>query len=508
MEHLKLDYSVIYPEVIVTVVGILIMLVDAYTPSNRRRMTSAGLALVGLVAAILWTGWVWYDKFPGGGNISFREESWAGMIVTDPMRMIFVVIALLVSALTVLSSMNWLEEDDLPPGEFYVLLMFATVGMMLMAGAADLVVVFLGLEILSIATYVMAGFRRRDLRSNESALKYYILGSFATGFLLYGMALVYGATGTTSIAGIRLAVAGGVDWSGMLLGGAALMLVGLGFKVAVAPFHVWTPDVYEGAPSVVTGWMSTGPKAAAFAAFVRIFVLGFAIAGPLSGDLQSASIGLLSSIAALTMIFGNVVAMVQNNIKRMLAYSSIAHAGYAMVGMLAGDWQSVAFYMLAYAAMNVGAFAVVSTIARRADRAVTIEDYRGIGFDNAELSVALAIFLISLAGFPLTAGFMGKLLVFKAAWGAGLHALVVIGVLASAASVYYYFRPIVAMFFGSAPEGREPARLTVPGPTSVALMLCQVLVLILGVLPDRALAYLYPPRQQPQATVAPVRPVR
>jgi NADH-quinone oxidoreductase subunit N len=471
----------ILPETIVALAGLFVMLSDAYS-QDKRKTDAAWIAFFGLLAGGATTYRLWTEDVP--------REAFNGMVVTDPLRLIFLTIALLVSALTVLTSVHWLEEDDLPEGEFYALLLFATVGMMLMAGAGDLVMIFLGLEILSIATYVMAGFRRRDLRSNESALKYYILGSFSTAFLLYGMALVYGATRTTNLAGIAQAIEKDlVAWPGLLLAGAGMMLVGLCFKVAAAPFHVWTPDVYEGAPSVVTGWMSTGPKAAAFSAFLRLFVVTFAVSAPLA-DIKGATTWALVIIAAASMIFGNVVAMVQNNVKRMLAYSSIAHAGYALVGFVAGDWGAVAFYMLAYAFMNIGAFAIVATIARRSDRAVTFDDYRGIGFDSLPLSITLSVFMLSLAGFPMTAGFMGKLLIFKAAWLQGFHWLVIIGVLASAASVYYYLRPIVVMFFSPAPGG-ERAPIPLSTATAAALTVAVIFVFYLGLVPNPVLRLLY-----------------
>jgi NADH-quinone oxidoreductase subunit N len=470
----------ILPETIVAVAGIFVMLSDAFS-QDKKKTDAAWIAFAGILAGGFATFRLWSEGVSG--------EAFSGMIVTDSLRLIFIAISLFVSGLTVLTSVHWLEEDDLPEGEFYALLLFATVGMMLMAGAGDLVMIFLGLEILSIATYVMAGFRRRDLRSNESALKYYILGSFSTAFLLYGMALVYGATRTTNLDLIAQAITKDlVAWPGLLLAGVGMMLVGLCFKVAAAPFHVWTPDVYEGAPSVVTGWMSTGPKAAAFSAFVRLFVITFATAAPLA-DIKGASTWALVIVAGASMILGNVVAMVQNNIKRMLAYSSIAHAGYALVGFVAGEWRAVAFYMLAYAFMNLGAFAIVATIARRSDRAVTFDDYRGIGFDSLPLSITLSIFMLSLAGFPMTAGFMGKLLIFKAAWGQGFHWLVIIGVLASAASVYYYLRPIIVMFFNPAPDGERP-RIPIPTATAAALTVAVIFVFYLGLVPNPVLQLL------------------
>lgn len=480
------NYVAILPEAIVSVMGVVVMLVDAYGKGKNKR-TTALLSLVGLAGAGVSVGYIatLLTLKPAGVPTS----TFSGMLITDPVRLSFSTIALVVSALTILVSMHWLDDDDLPAGEFFSLLMFATVGMLLMSSAGDLVMIFLGLEILSIATYVMAGFRRRDLRSNEAGLKYYILGSFSTGFLLYGMALTYGATKTTNLDGIKTAItSGAVQWPWLLLVGSGMMLVGLCFKIAAAPFHVWTPDVYEGAPSVVTGWMSTGPKAAAFVMFVKLYVAIFAVGAPIVG-LNKASTLVLSVIAITTMIVGNVVAMVQDNIKRMLAYSSIAHAGYALVGVIANDWKSVAFYLLSYAVMNIGAFAVIATLARRYDRSTNVEDFRGIGFESIGLSSAFSIFLLSLAGFPMTAGFMGKLLIFKSAWDKGLAMLVIFGVLASAASVYFYLRPIVVMFFGAAPDSeRKAPAFAITTLAAVAIAL--VGVFYLGLAPDSVLKFI------------------
>lgn len=480
------NYVTILPEAILALVGFVVMLLDAYTGGKQRKMY-ATVSLIGYVAAGAAVAWIARELSVGSPAVP--ASSFNGMLVTDTTRLAFTTIALVVSALTVLVSVNWLEEDDLPAGEFHTLLLFATVGMVLMASAGDLVMIFLGLEILSIATYVMAGFRRRDLRSNEAGLKYYILGSYSTAFLLYGMALVYGATRSTNLAVIRDTIATGkVEWGWLLLVGGGMMLVGLCFKIAAAPFHVWTPDVYQGAPSVVTGWMSTGPKAAAFAIFLKLYVAVFAFNGANVLTLNSATTRTLQIIAITTMVLGNVVAMVQNDIKRMLAYSSIAHAGYALVGVIAQDTQAVAFYMLAYAVMNIGAFAVVSTIARRYDRDTTLDDYRGLGFEAVGLSIALSVFLLSLAGFPPTAGFLGKLLVFKAAWSKDQVMLVVFGVLNSAASVYYYLRPIVLMYFG-APE-EEGRRLPIIAASTVAALMLTIFgVFYLGMLPDLVLRF-------------------
>src|SRR3989440_7639640 len=329
-----INLTLIAPELIVGFAGVLVMMVDAFASRNQRWLTGT-LSIISLLAAAASSFWLW-SAWPA------QPSAFNGMIVLDELRLSFTLIFLVVALLTVLISSVWLETERLPAGEFHSLLLFATCGMMLMASAGDLVIVFLGLEILSIAPYVMAGFRRSDTRSNESSLKYFILGSFASAFLLYGIALIYGATatgpdqpGTTNIALIA-ARANQSLYPPLLFAGMAMLLVGFGFKIATAPFHVWTPDVYEGAPTPVTAFMAAGPKAAGFASFMRVFLFGFPLvtAASTAGYAHKTWVGALAIMAALTMSIGNVVAIVQNNVKRMLAYSSIAHAGYALVGFV------------------------------------------------------------------------------------------------------------------------------------------------------------------------------
>jgi NADH-quinone oxidoreductase subunit N len=458
------------------------------------------VSLLGLIAAAVAVVSLW------GRPV---ETSFKGMIITDDFRLFFAMIFLIVTFLTVLISLRWVEDESLPTGEYFALLMFATTGMLFMSAANDLVMIFLGLEITSISTYVLCGYRRRDLRSNESAMKYFILGSFSTAFLLYGIAFVYGATfnrfaspvATTNLQLIRERIASPDQlFSGpMLLAGAAMMIVGFGFKVATAPFHVWSPDVYEGAPTPVTAFLSTGSKAAAFASFSRVFILtfaatSFAVSTGVLHTLQSAVTDALVVMAILTMTIGNLVAIVQSNIKRMLAYSSIAHAGYALIGIVAGDWRAVAFYLLSYVLINIGAFGVIELIARRGDKRVEITDYAGIGFQSLGLSSALSLFLLSLAGIPLTGGFVAKLLVFKSAWAGGFHVLVVIAVINSAISWYYYLRVIVAMFFAETATGfKAPA---VARSMAAAIVLALLGTLYLGILPGRVLDALERARDQ------------
>lgn len=501
----EVNFGLIMPELIVGLAGVLVMLVDAFVRPTQRWLTG-GLSLAGLCAAAAASIWMWL-AWPGAASNDFNS-----MIVFDELRLSFTLIFLLVSALTVLISMVWVENERLPAGEFHSLLLFATTGMMLMASGGDLVIIFLGLEILSIATYVMAGFRRTDLRSNESSLKYFILGSFSSAFLLYGIALIYGATatrsgypGTTNIAEIAARL-NDSRFPELVFAGAAMMLVGFGFKIATAPFHVWTPDVYEGAPTPVTAFMAAGPKAAGFASFLRVFVFGFpffAALNTVQGQVHTVWINALVVMAILTMTIGNIAAIVQNNVKRMLAYSSIAHAGYALVGFVAAGasqdteqrdaaLSAVAFYMLTYAVMTLGAFAIVTLIARNNDRRTEVEDYNGIGFRAPALAFTLSLFLLSLLGLPLTAGFMGKIMVFRAALDAGYAAqnsiyivLVVIGVLNTAVSAYYYLRLIIVMFFRE--RTTEWTAPRVPASLTLAIVLAVLGVFYLGIFPGHVL---------------------
>jgi NADH-quinone oxidoreductase subunit N len=433
-----------------------------------------------------------------GGNAA--ATAWNGMIATDSLRLSFSFVFLFVTAMTILISTVWVTREDVPAGEYHALLMFATFGMMLMASGNDLVIIFLGLETLSIATYVMAGLRKGDLRSNESAMKYFILGSFASAFLLYGMALTYGATGSTNLTTIAANIAA-PNFPALLLVGGAMMVIGFGFKIAMAPFHVWTPDVYEGAPTPITGFMAAGPKAAAFASFLRVFVLGFPLIAGVQASvyLHQSWVTALAVLAMLTMIVGNVSAIMQSSVKRMLAYSSIAHAGYALVGFVGAGMAktaaardeaiaAVAFYLLTYAVTNLGAFAIVTLLAQKNDRRTEFEDYNGIGFKSPVLSFSLSLFMLSLLGLPLTAGFMGKVLVFRPALEAGnmlLTILVVVAVINTAISAYYYLRLIVVMFFRErTTEWREPK---MPIGLAAALIITVLGVLYFGIFGDRVI---------------------
>ncbi len=486
----NVNVSIILPELIVAFAGVVVMLYDSFFP--KQRTVSGVIAVAGLVISGIVLGTMW------GGNQP--ATSWNGMIAHDNLRLSFSFVFLFVSAMTVLISTVWVERENVPAGEYHALLLFATFGMMMMSAGNDLVVIFLGLETLSIATYVMAGLRKADLKSNESAMKYFILGSFASAFLLYGMALIYGATGSTNLTQIAAKVAD-PNFPALMLVGGAMMIVGFGFKIAMAPFHVWAPDVYEGAPTPITGFMAAGPKAAAFASFVRIFVLGL----PLVAGVQSSEYlhltwtSALAVMAIATILVGNVAAIMQTNVKRMLAYSSIAHTGYALVGFIGAGMAktdaardaaiaSVAFYMLTYAVTNLGAFAIVTLLAQKNDRRCDFEDYNGIGFKSPVLSFSLSLFMLSLLGLPLTAGFMGKVLVFRPALEAAnplVTSLVVVAVIGSAISAYYYLRLIVVMFFRErVNEWIEPKMST---GLAAALVIAVIGVLYFGIFADRVI---------------------
>lgn len=450
----NVSISIILPEMIVAFAGIIVMLYDSFFPKQRTVTTAISLIGIAVAAVLLATMW------NASGNVP--ATAWGGMVVHDSLRLSFSFVFLLVSTMTILTSTIWVEREDVPAGEYHALLLFATFGMMLMASGNDMVVIFLGLETLSIATYVMAGLRKADLKSNESAMKYFILGSLASAFLLYGMALIYGATGSTNITIIAERMSD-PSFPALLLVGGAMLLIGFGFKIAAAPFHVWTPDVYEGAPAPITGFMAAGPKSAAFASFLRIFIIGFPVFSGVqaSGYLNQSWVTALAIMAIVTMTVGNVAAVMQNNVKRMLAYSSIAHAGYALVGFLGAGVATtqsgrdtaiaaVAFYLLTYAITNLGAFAIITLLGQKHDRRTDFEDFNGIGFKSPVLSFTLSLFMLSLLGLPLTGGFIGKVLVFRPALEAGntlLTITVVAAVLNTAVSAYYYLRLVVVMFF-------------------------------------------------------------
>jgi NADH-quinone oxidoreductase subunit N len=463
------DYIRILPEMVLSVFGLIIMLLDPVMDERRSQRTLGSIALVGSLAALAAT---WYQaEFPGPGF-------W-NMVQVDSFSVFFHFLVAAVTAVVILTSYEYVEVQEIRAGEYYGLLLFGAVGMSLMSSAVELVLIFIALEISSISTYILAGFRRRAATSSESSVKYFLLGSFATAFFLYGVAMMFGATGSTNVAAIAGVLRAG-QAPVLAYVAVALMFVGLGFKVAAAPFHIWTPDVYEGAPSPVVGFMSTAPKAAVFAVLLRIM---FEVHAP-------GRIWLIWVIAALSMTLGNIAALVQNNIKRLLAYSSIAHAGYLLVAFAAlpdNGIPAAMFYTASYAAMNVGAFAVISHFASAGERYVTLEDYSGLGRRSPLLAAVLTIFLLSLIGIPITGGFFAKFYVFSAALQANLVGLVIVGVINSAIAAYYYLRVIVFMYMRE-PQVDAPIA-PVPAGLGSALAISLVATIYLGVLPGRILDY-------------------
>jgi NADH-quinone oxidoreductase subunit N len=439
LNGLGIDYGAILPELIVVGTAIVVLFLDLVVPAERRGWLAA-VTVVGLLGALAASLPLW-----GQNRAAFGDT-----VVADSLAAFFNVLLIVISILTALISPRFLRALDLDFGEYYILLLGATAGMMLLAAATSLMTIFLGIELLSICLYVLSGFARTALRSQEAALKYLLLGGFATGFLLYGMALIYGATGSTTLRGIAaFTVAGSSVASGnvLLLVGIALLSVGLAFKVSAAPFHMWTPDVYEGAPTVVTTFMSVATKAAAFAAIGRIFIATFP-------SISSRWYFPLALIAIFSLFIGNLVAITQDNIKRMLAYSGIAHAGYILLGVLPGTTQgftATLFYIAAYAVMNFGAFAVVTAIGAGGEQTAELSYWRGLFYRRPFLATVMTIFMLSLAGIPPTVGFFAKLFVFQALVTAQIWAPLIVAVIMTIVSFYYYLRVIVVML--AQPDG-------------------------------------------------------
>jgi NADH-quinone oxidoreductase subunit N len=462
------------PEIILTLTGVFIMLAEPLLPAGQTRKPLGWLAILGTLAAGLAS---WYQL--GFGTI----HGYFGTIQVDAFSVFFHLLISAIVLVTLLSSLDYFEGHATHAGEYFALVLFGAVGMMLMTCSVELLMVFVGLEISSISTYIMAGFRKGQASATESSIKYFLLGSFATAFFLYGIALAFGATGSTRIDAISLGLSTTATPTLAILA-LALIIIGIGFKVSAAPFHVWTPDVYQGAPAPVVGLMSTAPKAAAFAVLLRILFAGFPSYEPRWA-------GLIWIIAVLSMTIGNLGALMQRDVKRMLAYSSIAHAGYLLVAYTAFPADGIAsacFYTAAYAAMNVGAFTVITQIAGYDERARTIEDYTGLALKRPLLAAVLGFFLLSLIGIPFTGGFFGKFYVFSAALHAGRVWLAVIGLLNSGIACFYYLRLLAALY--SRPHTQtdrlDPVR-PVSIPAAIALTFTAVATLLLGIAPNRVL---------------------
>jgi NADH-quinone oxidoreductase subunit N len=428
------DLLSILPILVLVVWASVILLVDVFTKRTRLTFTLAVIGLLVTLIPVLYQG--------GNSYVAFN-----GMVSVDGYT-VFLNALFLISGIAGLAlAYDYNKRMDLDRGEYYVLLLYSISGMMLMAAATDLIVVFLALELLSIPLYVLAGFARPKADSEEAALKYFLLGAFAGGFVVYGVALVFGATGTTALQGIVSAISAGAIDPALLVIGAALILVGLSFKVAAVPFQMWTPDVYQGAPSAVSAFMAVGAKAAGFAALLRVFIAAFPILEP---DLTP----VFWVLAALTMIIGNIVAIVQSNIKRLLAYSSIAHAGYIFMALVTFGQESLAqdavgsalFYLLAYAVTNFGAWSVVIALEKKEGKGLELNDYAGLGAKYPGIAAAMSVFMLSFTGVPPTLGFVGKFYLFRTVLDAGFVGLAIVAVLTSLISAYYYLRILVIMY--------------------------------------------------------------
>jgi NADH-quinone oxidoreductase subunit N len=419
------------PALVVAVTAGAVLLLDLLPPRTSKDHLGA-VALTGVVGALVVTVWLWWR--------GVEARAFHDMVVLDAFALFFSVVIGYAAGLALLISIDYIRRHGAQAGEYYALVLFATTGMMLLASANDLIVVFLALELMSLSLYVLAGFFKTRLASSEASMKYFLLGAFASAFFLYGIALLYGATGSTNLDRIAMAAVG--DRSPLVLIGLGLLLVGFGFKISSVPFHMWAPDVYEGAPTAVTAFIATGSKAAAFAALIRVLVVGL-------GALQADWSALFWAVAVLTMTLGNVVALAQANLKRMLAYSSIAHVGYMLVGLVAGGTAgagAVLFYLLAYTFTTAGAFGVIALSQRLGEESVDVGDYAGLARRHPVFAAALTLCLLSLIGIPPLAGFVAKVYLFGAAIRAGFVWLAVIAVLNSAVAAYYYLRVIVYMY--------------------------------------------------------------
>jgi NADH-quinone oxidoreductase subunit N len=482
------QFDAVIPMLCVTLAGLVVLLAEAFRGKNEK-MPLGGLAIIGLIGAGAASLLLWGNTGDdGSGVVSF------GVVTADRFGLFVNLILVGVGILTVVFSSQTIERDKLPAGEYYAIMLFAIAGMMLMGQAMDLLVIFLALETMSISVYVMTGMRRDQQQSTEAAFKYFLLGAFASSFFLYGIAFMYGVTGTTNIDVMSTEIAAkSMSGNPMIVLGMGLLIVGFAFKIAAVPFHMWSPDAYEGAPTVVTGFMSTGVKAAAVAAFVRVFLKGL---DPLILDWAP----VLWWIAAATMIVGTVVGVAQTSVKRMLAYSSIAHGGYILAGLIAGNEAgkaAILFYLAAYALTNMGAFGVIALLGTRERANDDLRDYAGLWHSHPGLATLMTFFLLSLGGFPPTAGFVAKWYVFSAVIGAtetgsaeaaaaiGGYSLAIIGLLSSVVSVFFYLRIVVMMYMTD--RDARPVPPPVPAIAMAGLIVSLIGVLYLGVLPSRVI---------------------
>ena len=464
---IEINWQLLMPELVIALTLIIVLVFDLF--DSIAKTVLGWMTIVGAGIA-LWVSIQMHQADTVGTQ--FNE-----MFKVDSFSLFFNIIFLVSTILVVLISMSYLNRGDRKQGPYYLLILLATLGMMLMAAGNELIIVFLGLELMSLSLYVLAGYFRESPASSEAGMKYLLLGAFASAFFLYGIALIYGGTGTTSVPAIAEAITAD-DKSPLLLAGMFLLVVGFGFKVAIVPFHQWAPDVYEGAPTTIAAFISAGPKAAGFAAFLRIFMEALP-------NLQVEWSGVLILLAMLTMTVGNVIAIAQTNIKRMLAYSSIAHAGYVLIGLAAANDDGISsamLYLLIYCVMNIGAFGAVILAKTEDGESLMISDYAGLGTRKPLIAIFMSVMLLSLAGFPPTAGFVGKFYIFKSAVGAGHIWLVIIGAINTAISAFYYLRVVVTMYM------REPEEELEFSPYAstlvVGLILAVIGVLLIGILPS------------------------
>jgi NADH-quinone oxidoreductase subunit N len=463
----------IYPEFLVIAVALAILILDFFV-DRKHKAVLGWFGIAGIVIAAIMTVRLM--------NTGMHGSFFGNTFLFDRFSNYFKLVFYVSCGLGILLSLKYLDIEQIHKGEYHALMLFATSGMMLMASAGDLITLYLGLELMALSIYVLAGFMRRDSRSNEAGIKYLLLGAFSSGIMLYGMSLLYGIAGTTNLTGIMIFLSKADLANPMLFLAMVMLMVSFGFKVAAVPFHMWVPDVYEGAPTSVTAFMSAGPKVAGFAVLLRVF---FHALGPVHPDASM----LLSILAVLTMAVGNIMAISQTNIKRMLAYSSIAHAGYALVGLAAGGPDgaaSVMLYVLIYAVMNMGAFGVVIMLRKTGVRGEEIADFAGLGKTNKTAALLMLIFLFSLTGIPPMAGFVGKFYIFKSAVQAGMIWLAVFGVIFSAISAYFYLRVIMMMYMY---EPKEEFLLVQSPALALALAFSVSAVIVIGVYPAVVLEF-------------------
>jgi len=462
------SFDAVIPVLCLAMAGLAVMLAESFRLKNES-MPLGGLAIIGLLGSGAASVFLWD-----------RNATSFGVVTADNFALFVNLVLVAVGILTVFFTSQTAARDRLPAGEFYALMLFSMVGMMLMVQASDLLLMFLALETMSIAVYVLTGLRRDQIASSEAAFKYFLLGAFASSFFLYGIAFIYGLTGSTSLDRVGSVIAAqSMSGNPMILLAVGLLIVGFGFKIAAVPFHMWSPDAYEGAPAVVTGFMSTGVKAAAIAGFARVFLTALE---PMINEWAP----VVWTIAAATMIVGTVLGVAQTSLKRMLAYSSIAHGGYLLAGLVAGNdvgKAAILYYLAAYALTNLGAFGIIALLGSRERANDDLRDYAGLWYSHPGLATLMTIFLLSLGGFPPTAGFIAKWYVFSAAVGAGYYGLAIIGVLSSVVSVFFYLRIVVMMYMSERDARPLPAPI---GTIALAALAISVVgVLYLGILPTQ-----------------------